>query len=461
MQARLSAVQRALVLLPVASLAFAVLARPHPENRILEGALAEVSAFRAGFDQQALEKLLREHAEAQGALPLASVSEASAGKARAKLTVAGGAATIKPLSTLRLATLADAQEHGRPDSTVSIGVPEVTGLGTALAWRLNHLDKTGSLALKEVALQGGTVNEADVAAESEIAQLQTAKHVAQVAVDEATKRLEAEQNLFEARRKRGLAWKIIVQSIEARDAAKVVLTEKTQVLTDLSARYLAMVEQALRPRASAAIAEIPAFALAHVSFAEESALSPMDVPVRLEARQVSVPALRQADFGKTKEAGLWEQVKDLSPNEAVGAIQHEFNWHKQTLELAGLKLSGMTLLQLLPCALPLLMLLLRRRLKSAAASYSLFGTKIYGAMPTVGFRSRSLEGLAVVALPLLACLSAGLSLFLVGELPVLPALSALACLVLGSRIFVRVGELQGLVASVVHSHSYPPPDPRA
>ena len=58
MQARLSAVQRALVLLPIASIVIAVLARPHPENRAFTRALDEVTRFRAAFDRPAFEKLL-------------------------------------------------------------------------------------------------------------------------------------------------------------------------------------------------------------------------------------------------------------------------------------------------------------------------------------------------------------------------------------------------------------------
>jgi len=236
----------------------------------------------------------------------------------------------------------------------------------------------------------------------------------------------------------------------------VTLTEKTEVLTDIAARYDDAVKRALSPRKHTQPAEVPAFALARVDL--EGGAGPYEIPVRLESRVVPVPSLRQADFTQTAEAGLWEKVQGLDPDQAVAAVQDEFNWHNRYVEVLGLRLGGMTLLQILPCLLPLLMLLLRRRLRAAAASYSLFGTRIYGDMPTLGFKSRSLEGVALVLLPLLACVSASLALLMIGELPFLPALAALASLMLGSAAYVKIGELHGLVASVVHSHSYPPPE---
>jgi hypothetical protein len=107
--------------------------------------------------------------------------------------------------------------------------------------------------------------------------------------------------------------------------------------------------------------------------------------------------------------------------------------------------------------LPLLLLLLLRRLKAAGGSYSPFTTEVRGELPRVGLKTRALELLALVILPCLAAASAATALLFVGQLPVLPALSAAACLVLGSSAFGKLGDLQELVASVVHSHSYPPP----
>ena len=456
MQARLSAVQRALVLLPIASLAFAVLARPHSENRSFTRALDELSAFQASFDRPGLEAALRDYAQRQGMLPLATLSEQTSFGGKT-LGVVAGAEAIRPLSVVQLATLADAQKHGRADSALSIGVPDVNALGAALSWRLNEQTPSSVPSLQAVTLAAANVTDADVALEVEVAALQKDRAAAEAAVAAASQRLQFEQNLFDARRKRGLAWKIIVKSIEARDAAKAVLAEKTAALTDVSGRYADAVKRAMAPHQKTELVAVPALAVARVELTDGAGA--YEIPVRLESRVVPVPPLQQASFAETTQAGLWDEVQGLEPAQAVLAVRDEFNWHNRYVEVAGLRVGGMTLLQGLPCLLPLLMLFLRRRLRAAAASYSLFGTRIYGSMPTVGFKSRSLEGLALILLPVLACASASLALWLIGQLPVLPVLAAVASVLLGSAAFVKIGELQVLVASVVHSHSYPPPDP--
>jgi hypothetical protein len=470
MQARLTAVQRALWWVPAASLAIAVLARPHPHNRQLQKALAEVTTFQAGFQRDALEKLLRDYAEAQAAVPLSEVVAVPTAEARGaargqnrppKLSVAADAAPLEPLSVIRLATLADARAHGGSDSAVDLGVPDVSGVGPALSWRLVHVGATGTPSVASVSLRPANVTQADVELEREAARLQTAKQAATSAVAAAAKRLEMEQNVFEARRKRGLPWKVILKSIEARDAAKQTLDERTQALADLQASYDDAVARALAPRPDVPVTGVPDFALAHVIFAPGAAVDAYDVPVPLAHRRVTVPPLRQAAFSATEAAGLWDKVKTLSPDQAVDAVRGEFNWHNRHLEVAGVKLSGAILLQLLPCVLPLLLLLLRARLRAAANSYSLFGTKVYGDMPKVGLQHRTLDALALVVLPVAACASAGISLVLIDQPPWLPGLAAVACLTLGGLVFAKVSELQGLVASVIHSHSYPPPQPQA
>lgn len=457
MQARLTAVQRALVLLPFVALTVAFVARPHPENRTLVGVLSEVTAFHASFRRDSAETFLRDAAETQALVPLSQAIQGA--PASAKLSVLESALPIRPQVSVSVASLSDAQHFSRVESTLPISVPDVSNVGAALAWRLKHAGTTGPVKLAAIDIVPGAVRADDLALETEIPELQTAKQTAKAAVDSATKRLEAEQSLFEARRKRGLPWKVILTSIEARDAAKATLNERTASLAEIEGRYDESVQRATANREVKAFTEAPGFALARVRFENaEPALPSMDIPIRVESREVALPALSGASFAKTREAGLWDKVQGLDAAAAVLAVRDEFNWHNRYVEVAGLRIGGMTLLQVLPCLLPLLMLLVLRRLTAAAKSYSLFGTEVHnGTMPGVGFKSRLLEGLAVVLLPLLACVSAGAALGFIGEFPALPALSAAACLVLGSSLYSKLAELQILVASVVHSHSYPPP----
>ena len=48
------------------------------------------------------------------------------------------------------------------------------------------------------------------------------------------------------------------------------------------------------------------------------------------------------------------------------------------------------------------------------------------------------------------------ALLLIGQLPILPFLALLGCVLLGLSAYHKLGEAQEMVQSVVHSHSYPP-----
>ena len=75
----------------------------------------------------------------------------------------------------------------------------------------------------------------------------------------------------------------------------------------------------------------------------------------------------------------------------------------------------------------------------------------------MGFRSRVFDFMVVVLLPCLTALSAAASLYLIGQPPLLPLGVAVLCVIFGVSAFGKLGELQDLLLSVVHSHSYPPP----
>ena len=104
MQARLSAVQRALIVLLVAALAVAIVARPAPTNGRVRRALAELEQFEAQFDRASVERSLLAHARAQGQRPLSELAAATSGKHVPSLTAAAG--SVEPLASIQVATRA-------------------------------------------------------------------------------------------------------------------------------------------------------------------------------------------------------------------------------------------------------------------------------------------------------------------------------------------------------------------
>src|SRR5262245_56005531 len=125
MQARIAAAQRALLLLLVASLGVAAVGRPDPDNRRFTDALQELETFRADFSRSTLEQSLREQAEAQRALPLTALQRQAASARSLKLQVAKDAAPLRPLTAVRLATLADVRAHARSPSSVKTAAPDL------------------------------------------------------------------------------------------------------------------------------------------------------------------------------------------------------------------------------------------------------------------------------------------------------------------------------------------------
>lgn len=458
MEARISAVQQTLLVLLVASLALAVLARPHPANRQYTGALEELKQFHAGFQRSTWEGMLREQAEAQGTLPVSAVHTAITGRAVPSVALLENAPPIRPLTDVKLATLADVSAHAGKPSTLTIGVPDVQALAAALSWRLAHEPKQTPTTVAGVTLLPAQVSLEDVKLEQEVARLRIAVLDAEKEVEAATQKLQLEQNVFEARRKRGLPWKTILKSIEAVKAATATLDGKKATLLSLQQNYEAEAKRAEAPRAATQPGTVPTVALARVTLQQDGANRSVDVPVILTLRDVQVPALPQGTFVATREAGLWDEVKKYDAEHAIQAVRDHFNWHNRSLSVAGITLSGALLLHVLPMLLPVLLAVLLGRMRAVGANYSPFSTKVRGQLPRVGFRSRFFDLLVLVVLPLMVVVSAGASLLLIGQLPILPAVTLIAVLSMGVMASSRLGELQDLITSVVQSHSYPPPE---
>jgi len=456
MEARISAVQQALLLLLVASLALAVLARPYPDNRRLTGALSELTSFRQGFERETAEGLLRAQAEAQGLVPLAALAAKVEGPGIPRVQLSADAPAIRPLTSAHLATLSDVLAFATPSAKLTLGSPELEPLGRALAWRLARTQNPGPFTLKSVELASAEVSAEHLQHEAEVFSLRQQVVDDQAAVDAALKRLETEDRILEARRTNHASWKMVLKSMETQKEATAALEQKKAALATTLASYERAAQKAEQKPKRSEPGAVPKYGSAVVSLQHAGGPVIFEVPIAVSARQVAVSPLAGASFTVTREAGLWDELKGLSPDAAISAVNAHFNWHNRKLALGGVELSGALALQLLPLLLPLLVLLVARRARGVAISYSPFSTKVPGSLPRVGFNNRVFDALVVIVLPMLTTLSAAVSLLLIGRIPLLPGLCTLACLAFGISAFNKLGEVQDLVQSVVHSHSYPP-----
>lgn len=456
MEDRISAVQQALLLLLVAAVAFLLLGFPHPDNAKFTAALQEVTTFRAAFQREATERLLRARAEAQGLVPLASVAAASEGPLVPALRLPDEAPPVRPLTNIELATLGQVFQYAQPNAKTSIGVPDVKALGQALGWRLARLGGEYALELKSVTLAPADVAEDGLELEQATAKLRLVPPKAQAAVDAAQKKLDQESRVLEARRKARAPWKIVLKSMDAVKQATETLEARKQALAAAAQEYEEHARRAQRERKPSRPRAVPSYALAQVTLMRGSDEIVLSVPVRLAVADVPVPSLTGAAFPATHNADLWGEVKDLDADAAIAAIREHFNWHNRVWHVLGVPLSGALALQLLPLSLPFLLWLLMARVDRVSKSYSPFSTKVPETLPRVGFKRRGVDLLVVVVLPFAAAACCAVSLYLVGQPAVLAAAIAMICVALGSAVFTRLGELKDMVESVVHSHSYPP-----
>jgi hypothetical protein len=466
METRLFEVQKRFWWLCLGSLLLALLIRPQPENRRYVDALAELESFRASFVRKQAEAALQKQAEGRGEFSFARVQEVASAKRGPKLKLAAELSAPRALSFVRLSTLADAHAYAEPGASLPVGIADADALGEALIWRMARAAPNGTFTLRAFELVPAEVSEEDVARDLRVNELRSESSAAKAALDDATRKLEIAEHRVEKRQKRHSS--SLTKFVEARDSAQAAVSGKSEAQTEALARYESAAAAATRSyKRSDAQTSVPKAALARVTLevlpargaarSDGKSVETYEIPVRLTHRRVSVPTLRGAEFSALRAAGLWDELSGLDAEHAADAIQSHFNWHLRSVELLGLSLSGKKVLQLLPCVLVVLLSLLALHMRRAEKFYSPFTTKVPNSLPQVGLKLRWLELLALVVLPLVSIVSACVSLWQINQLPVLPALSGIACLVLGYHAFVKLKDLRDQALSIVRSHSYPPP----
>lgn len=455
MQARLSAVQHALIIVTVVAFIVAALVHPAPDNADYRRALAELTSLEQRFDRSGVEAALLAHAKALGSLPLVTLTEQVRALRPITLKLTQPSAVLEPLAQLKIATLADIDRYAQPGASVPMTVVEVNSLANGLAWRLTRDNVPDAAAtLRSAQLQLANVSAEDLELEAQITQLQTEQASAKTSAEQATAEQERIALLYENRVKWRVSKQLRADTYKSLLDARKAQRDADRASKDVTKRYETAVAKASKAPAAATSGK---YGVVEIDIAAPAGDIHYEIPVRVKTVQAQLPPLQGVALLNTRDAGLWDEVKDLRPAQATTVVEQRFNWHNRYLSLAGVKLGGALVLQLAPCVLPLLLWLLLVRIRHVAETYNPFRTRVESAMPRVGFRTRPLEALALMVLPLVATAFAAASLMILGQMPALPLAAAVASLLLGIYAFVKLGELQRLMEDVVRSHSHPPP----
>lgn len=467
MTERIKAVQRAFWTLLAVGLGVAVLGIPFRDDGGTMAALSELQAFDAGFNRKSLEHVLLSHASAQGVVGLDSVVRAMTGPGVPKVSVAPNAQPIAPRAAVPLETLAEVNALTAPSATLAIGTPSGGALGLALAWRLSRQPAGESYVLQSVALEDGRCSAADVARESEVANARQTALRARDQAKIAEKQHAQAQDVYDLRRKWKATWKAIAKANETRQKALETLEDAQKQAAAADQAYEALAKQAeSASAASQADKDAPKAKSGDCAVAVAKLSSPgkpleLRVPVAIEQRQVPVPRITGADFSVLRSQGLWNELKDENAAQAMAQVRARFSWHYRYLELSGVKLGGMTVLQLAPLVFLPLFLGLIRRSRGVGATYNPFDRPAAEVLPTVGLGIDAINLVILVVLPLAGCVLCTWSLLQVEQAPIVPVLCALLAIGLGGSSHLALKELLELRDAITRSHSNPPPAPTA
>ena len=460
MKERIKAVQRVFYALLIVDLVVIALGVPMRGDGATLDVLDEVSTFDAGFDRGKLEKTLLTHAQGQGQVQLEAVAKAAVAEGVPEVKVAPGAQPIAPRASLALATLGDVHALIGKDASLPLGVPSAETLGQALSWRLSRRSGAQGFELLGVELSKQGCSDADLSRERDVSSARIARLRAQRELAAATKELDEAEQLYEARRKWKAPWKSIVKANEKRSEALGVKNKADRALGGADAHYEGLAKPAEQLQASAS--ETCALATASLRELPGGQRFELTLPTAIEQRGVAVGSLTGSDFPVAHASGLWDELAKLSSKQAIAKLRDRFSWHYRYVEVApGVKLGGMTVLQLAPLALLPFFIALIRRSRGVGASYNPFDRPAGEVLPMVGFGLSALNLLVLLFLPLAGCALCTWSLIELEQLPVVPVLCVLGCVGLGGSSQFALGELLELREAVTRSHSNPPPAPSA
>jgi hypothetical protein len=445
---------------------------PRASDRPHIRALQELRLFERGFKQKALEKSLFDSAAVTARVPLHAVTALIQGSDAPEVSVQKGAQAIAPWADIRLSTLDAIYAMGKSDASVLLGTVRTSELAAGIEWRLVQRKQEQRYQLISIVLDGnGTPGEEVDLERRVVAARQTAiqtKEELKAAREAATKA----DDTFEKWRKWKAEWKILQKALDARKKAQADAQERQRVFDQAKERYYALAKQAQPSQDNAAVkrANPPAqktggspgghhtTAVVSLKAAPSGASFQLRVPLALELRAVRVPHLAGCDFAATRAAGLWKVVSRQSVRGAIATVESRFSWRYWYVSIAGVKIGGMTLLQLLPLAYIAILLYFLSVIRKARASYNPYGGKVdWTTLPRVGFNGAWINIAATAVLPSAACLCCIVSLLWIDELPALPIFSIFGALGLGVYSYISLNELQHLRDEVTRSHSVRPP----
>lgn len=450
MKQRIKAVQIMFRALVGASALIGLLGLPLGNDAELTDVVAELSLFSRAFDQKKLEQTLLGMAQVQNRITVGDVLSKLQGEDLPKVRAANKGAAISSLAALDLTTLEAVHRHSSDDASLDVAAVKPQSVATALSWRIARLGPGKQVTVHAIELVRADVSEAQTSLELEVfkarqemltaAREHIAAEAAHTTADEA----------YRSRLKWGGHWKVINRANEKRQEARVAADRLGKRKSATAQAYAKLEKQGLAFKKSGSTGATPSLAAASVSLEIEGGKrSTIMIPVPLDVRTVTVPALSGTEFTRAHETGIWDGIKSMQPKEALKELEGRFSWHNTS--------AGAGALHSMPLVLPLLLLLLVIRIRVVSDGYSPFAADGQGGLPRVGMGVPAVDALLVGALPTVACALCAWSLLAVGQVPTVPTVAAAVSIGLGAWSFPHLRELRAMTDNIVRSRTAPPP----
>jgi hypothetical protein len=384
------------------------------------------------------------------------VHEAIAKEGVQKVALAAEAPPIDPRVALELSSLAQIHALANDNAALQIAVLDPAALGDALSWRLARMGKEGErYTLARVELLERVTSEGAVSRERAVEKARRALIAAEETLRDAAALSEKKEDLYESRKKWRATWKVLQRTNEERLEAKKKLDEAQAVRDAAHSSYEGLAKAAEKLDAQPGGLSEQGAARATLAPTEGSG-KPLELvaAAALELRSAPVPRITGADFPVSRASDLWPAIKDGNADQAIAVVRDRFSWHYAYVEIGGIKLGGMTLVQLAPLLLLPCLLVLIRRSRNVSGSYNPFDRDA-ASLPRVGLGPLNL--IVLVLLPLGGSALCAMSLMQLGQVPVIPVLIGLGSIALGGMAHSALRELLDLRDAVQRSHSAPPP----
>jgi len=417
-------------------------------------ALQDLEALGEQLDVRALSRTLVERAEHQTAtdlqpfvrtLGMPRLRAASGAHSQAYLFVAD-APDLSSLEAMALAT--------RPGAPITLTGPNLDALASSLRWRLERSHRAPPFTLTQLR-RSRSVSPQAVELEARAAEARIDAANALAGYERAREQYNEKRDLSDLLVQRGAATKTKFKAARERSLAYEEVERRSPAMRTTRDDYERLAKAAMT-------ADLRAFTgtsagigvLATLRTGEGEALE-YEIPLAINRQitAISVPAPRA--LTRLQNSAQWHELRALSAPRAAAQLRRELSWHSLDTQVAGLRIRGVTALQIFPLILCFVMLQLTRTCRAVSRAFSPVGFTGTD-LTNPGTGRLWVDGALLVAPPALALILTCYALIRLGAVPWIAAPLGILAFVQSGMAVLAWKHLHGLCAGARHTSLVPP-----